>query len=124
MWYPLDIPEDFSQPFTDYARWRLHGEEGAHIWDYLTSEADVEAWPQTTGDKYWLGLPVVRIVITLHSGTVQESRLMKPVFPGRTYLIFLLRKQPSTQLTMGILSINTSRRRMAIGRESMMARYS
>jgi lanosterol synthase len=44
---------------TDYSRWRLLDEQGRHTWHYLTTEEQVKAWPQTTADKYHLGLPTV-----------------------------------------------------------------
>jgi hypothetical protein len=45
---------------TDYSRWRLLDEQGRHTWHYLTTDEQVKAWPQTTADKYHLGLPTVR----------------------------------------------------------------
>src|SRR5271163_4935499 len=42
---------------TDYSRWRLLDEQGRHTWHYLTTDAQVKAWPQTIADKYYLGLP-------------------------------------------------------------------
>ena len=41
---------------TDYSRWRLRNENGVHTWDYLTSDEEVERWPQTIADKWYLGL--------------------------------------------------------------------
>ena len=45
---------------TDYSRWRLLDESGRHTWHYLTDDSEVEKWPQSTADKYHLGLPTVR----------------------------------------------------------------
>lgn len=45
---------------TDYSRWRLLDEQGRHTWHYLTTDEQVKAWPQTTADKFHLGLPTVR----------------------------------------------------------------
>ncbi|CAE6489359.1 unnamed protein product [Rhizoctonia solani] len=57
MFGELDVPLDPKQPFTDYTRWRLHCSEGGRqIWHYL-KDSELSSWPQTTGDKYWLGLP-------------------------------------------------------------------
>ncbi|RMD43678.1 hypothetical protein DV735_g1480, partial [Chaetothyriales sp. CBS 134920] len=42
---------------TDYSRWRLRDEEGRHTWHYLTTDEELKEWPQTTYDKYHLGLP-------------------------------------------------------------------
>lgn len=41
---------------TDRTRWRLRVSDGGrHVWHYL-SEDEARAWPQTTEDRYWLGL--------------------------------------------------------------------
>ncbi|WFD01481.1 lanosterol synthase [Malassezia obtusa] len=41
---------------TDLTRWRLRVSDGGrHVWHYL-SEEEAKSWPQTTVDKYWLGL--------------------------------------------------------------------
>lgn len=48
---------------TDLSNWRLrvsNGSHGRHEWVYLRTAAEREAWPQTTEDKYWLGLQTVR----------------------------------------------------------------
>ena len=50
----------FADQTTDYARWRLRDDRGTHTWHYLETDADVAAWPQTTADKYFLGLDLVR----------------------------------------------------------------
>jgi lanosterol synthase len=46
---------------TDYSRWRLLDERGRQTWQYLEDDEDVKEWPQSTADKYFLGLPTVRI---------------------------------------------------------------
>ena len=46
---------------TDYSRWRLLDENGRHTWHYLTTDKQIGAWPQSTADKYFLGLPTVRL---------------------------------------------------------------
>lgn len=61
MWEPLEVPENGDVPFTDYSRWRLTADDnGRHIWDYLESDEACQARPQTTLDKFMLGLPTVR----------------------------------------------------------------
>jgi lanosterol synthase len=45
---------------TDYTRWRLSDERGRQTWHYLEDEEDAKEWPQSTADKYFLGLPTVR----------------------------------------------------------------
>jgi len=46
---------------TDYSRWRLLDERGRQTWHYLEDEEDAKEWPQSTADKYFLGLPLVCI---------------------------------------------------------------
>lgn len=45
---------------TDYRRWRMLDIKGRQTWHYLVDDEDVAEWPQTTADKYYLGLPTVR----------------------------------------------------------------
>lgn len=45
---------------TDYTRWRLLDENGRQTWHYLESDEEVAKWPQSTADKYFLGLDTVR----------------------------------------------------------------
>lgn len=47
------------QERTDYSRWRLLDERGRQTWHYLENDEDAAEWPQTTADKYFLGLPTV-----------------------------------------------------------------
>ncbi|KAL8934521.1 MAG: hypothetical protein Q9216_005865 [Gyalolechia sp. 2 TL-2023] len=47
--------EDQNEGRTDLRRWRLLDERGRQTWHYLTSDDD--SWPQSTADKYFLGLP-------------------------------------------------------------------
>lgn len=73
MFGQLDVPLDPKQPFTDYSRWRLRCSEGGRqIWHYL-KESETKEWPQSTCDKYWLGLP-----------TVCREKNLKPCFHGVT----------------------------------------
>jgi lanosterol synthase len=44
---------------TDYSRWRLRDERGRQTWEYLETDEEVKEWPQSTADKYFLGLPTV-----------------------------------------------------------------
>jgi lanosterol synthase len=44
---------------TDYTRWRLKDDRGCQTWHYLTSDEEIKAWPQSTADKYFLGLNTV-----------------------------------------------------------------
>ncbi|CAG8972768.1 hypothetical protein HYALB_00006860 [Hymenoscyphus albidus] len=44
------------QERTDFSRWRLLDEAGRQTWHYLDDE-EIKKWPQSTADKYFLGLP-------------------------------------------------------------------
>ena len=44
---------------TDIERWRLLDERGRQTWHYLTTDEEVEAWPQSIVDRHHLGLPLV-----------------------------------------------------------------
>ena len=48
-----------SDQKTDRSRWRLLDESGRHTWHYLKTDKEIEEWPQTTADKYHMGLPTV-----------------------------------------------------------------
>ena len=50
---------------TDYTRWRLLDERGRQTWHYLEDDEDAKEWPQSTADKYFLGLPLVRSMLRL-----------------------------------------------------------
>ena len=45
---------------TDYSRWRLLDERGRQTWHYLESDEELKTWPQSTADRYHLGLPTVK----------------------------------------------------------------
>ncbi|EHK97929.1 putative Lanosterol synthase [Glarea lozoyensis 74030] len=45
------------QERTDYSRWRLLDDKGRQTWHYLEDDQEAKAWPQTTADKWFLGLP-------------------------------------------------------------------
>ncbi|KAI9674612.1 MAG: Lanosterol synthase (Oxidosqualene--lanosterol cyclase) [Trizodia sp. TS-e1964] len=42
---------------TDYSRWRLLDDQGRQTWHYLGDADEAKKWPQSTADKYFLGLP-------------------------------------------------------------------
>ncbi|KAF2455683.1 terpenoid cyclases/protein prenyltransferase alpha-alpha toroid [Lineolata rhizophorae] len=42
---------------TDYSRWRLKVDDGRQTWEYLETDEEMKAWPQTVADKHHLGLP-------------------------------------------------------------------
>jgi len=43
---------------TDRTRWRLIGDKGEQRWTYLQTQEEIKAWPQSTADKYHLGMPL------------------------------------------------------------------
>lgn len=47
---------------TDIQKWRLLDERGRQTWHYLETDEEVKAWPQSTADRYHLGLPLVSTV--------------------------------------------------------------
>ncbi|KAF2672980.1 oxidosqualene:lanosterol cyclase-like protein [Microthyrium microscopicum] len=42
---------------TDYSKWRLLDEDGRQTWHYLRTDEEEKEWPQSTADKYHLGMP-------------------------------------------------------------------
>lgn len=44
---------------TDLRRWRLLDERGRQTWHYLETDEEVEKWPQSKADSFFLGLPLV-----------------------------------------------------------------
>jgi lanosterol synthase len=54
---------------TERSRWRLLDEEGRHTWHYLKTDKEMEEWPQTTADKFHMGLP------TVFQGTAQSHNI-------------------------------------------------
>ncbi len=59
-----------ADPSTDLQRWRLLDERGRQTWHYLTTDEELEAWPQTIADRHHLGLPLVRSIVRFSSCTV------------------------------------------------------
>lgn len=45
----------------DRTRWRMKSDDGRHTWHYLDDDQAVEKWPQSYADKWYLGLPLVRL---------------------------------------------------------------
>ncbi|KAF2113818.1 terpenoid cyclases/protein prenyltransferase alpha-alpha toroid [Lophiotrema nucula] len=73
---------------TDYSRWRLKDERGCHTWHYLESDEEVEKWPQSVADKYFMGMdtglpdlpPAKRPLEAAHNGLEFYSKTQLP--PG------------------------------------------
>lgn len=57
------LPNGFSdittESATDLTRWRLLNERGRQTWHYLTTDEQIQAWPQSIADKQFLGLQLV-----------------------------------------------------------------
>ena len=51
--------QDESELRTDHNRWRLSDERGRQRWFYLKTKKEAEEWPQTTADRFHLGMPLV-----------------------------------------------------------------
>ncbi|KAM3507803.1 hypothetical protein MY11210_007006 [Beauveria gryllotalpidicola] len=43
---------------TDYARWRLKDDDSRHTWHYLIDDDELDKWPQSNAEKYYLNLPL------------------------------------------------------------------
>jgi lanosterol synthase len=54
------VHDTVNLPQTDLGRWRLKNDRGRQTWHYLHTDEEVQQWPQTTADKYHLGLDTVR----------------------------------------------------------------
>jgi lanosterol synthase len=52
------VEQSFPVERTDYSLWRLVVKHGRQTWHYLTPE-EAKEWPQSTPDKYHLGLETV-----------------------------------------------------------------
>lgn len=83
---------------TDYSRWRLLDERGRQTWHYLEDDEDVKEWPQSTADKYFLGLPTVCIP-SAYTALLANRERISP--------ISLQREPPSTLSEMDLNSIKS-----------------
>ena len=61
------VAPNSKQETTDIERWRLLDEAGRQTWHYLETDEEVKAWPQSTADRYYLGLPLVSFIPTPRS---------------------------------------------------------
>ena len=86
------------QERTDYSRWRLLDERGRQTWHYLEHEEEAKEWPQSTADKYFLGLPTVRKSF--------NHTIFYLLTSERVFQIFPPRKHPSMLLRMVLTSSN------------------
>lgn len=58
---------------TDLTRWRLRIEDGRQTWHYLISDSKLQSWPQTTADKFHLGLPTSLPELTKAQAPLQAA---------------------------------------------------
>ena len=65
--------------FTNLEHWRLKVVEGAQTLHYLTTDEERKAWPQTTWDRYHLGLKLVKANLSFFISTTHDILLL-----GRT----------------------------------------
>lgn len=49
---------------SNHSKWRMLDEAGRQTWHYLEDDEEEKDWPQSTADKYFLGLPLVRISLS------------------------------------------------------------
>ena len=72
-----ELSIDLSSEKVDRSRWRLEvGKDSRHVWHYLKTDQQVKDWPQSTSDKYFLGLPTVSTCpqTTRHLRSIQLLR--------------------------------------------------
>lgn len=50
-------------PATDLGRWRLQTSEGSYRWRYVSAE-EAQQHPQSTAERYFLGLPTVSTILS------------------------------------------------------------
>jgi len=48
---------------TDPLRWRMRDDQSRQTWHYLEDDEAAKQWPQSYADKYFLGLPLVSILL-------------------------------------------------------------
>ena len=77
------LVEESADQRTDPRRWRMLDEGGRHTWHYLLSEEQAKAWPQSTADKWYLGLPTVSQTPTKRSSTAADSKIAGTAHAGR-----------------------------------------
>lgn len=64
---------------TDLTKWRCKDDEGRLSWHYLgDDEQAAKEWPQTYADKYYLGLPLVRSLLSPRSFPLRALSAIQP----------------------------------------------
>ncbi|KAJ4293414.1 Lanosterol synthase erg7A [Kalmusia sp. IMI 367209] len=72
---------------TDRSRWRMKDDRGTQTWHYLESDEECKLWPQSTADKWYLGMdtdlpdlpPAKTPSQAVHNGLAFYSKLQQPV---------------------------------------------
>lgn len=76
LWPQCDLPESGKTSFTDYSRWRLLVNDGGrHTWHYLRTDEECKEWPQNDVDKYWIGIPLVRVILFFCLNALPQCRI-------------------------------------------------
>lgn len=111
----LAVTVDEADRSTDHRRWRLLDDRGRQTWHYLETEEEVEKWPQSTADRYFLGLPLVGTIPPIHFPMSLTD--MRPAY--RVYQISLLLRHRWILQTTLFHSYHNSSYRRAIGAANM-----
>ena len=105
-----------ADPRTELRRWRLLDERGRQTWQYLSTDKEVDDWPQTLADKYHLGLPLVRSIALAYLYTNADITI------SRTCLTSQERRHLAHLLTMAFLSSPINSFRQATGHVNTVGR--
>ena len=100
---------------TDIQRWRLLDERGRQTWHYLDSTERAKEWPQTTADRYFLGLDLVGRQFF----TPTSIRHWLIASPHRMFPNFLMLGRHSKPYTTACHFSQSYSYRLAIGPASM-----
>lgn len=63
------------------SRWRMKDDESRHTWHYLASDKAAKEWPQSLAEKYYLNLPLVRLLSPFMSMPGANSFQDLPALP-------------------------------------------
>ena len=77
-----------ADPKTDYSRWRMLDEDGRQTWHYLNTDEELEKWPQSLADKYYLGLPLVRHARKNHMTCTDELERSRASYCYKAFRVY------------------------------------
>jgi hypothetical protein len=103
---------------TDHMRWRMKNVDGRQTWHYLESDEQLEAWPMTSADKYYLGQDTVRYTYMVVTGILYTDDLIRAQNLFRKPQLLL------KQLRMASHSTPVCSSNQAIGAANMAGRCS